>query len=192
MSDNNIGGYYDRDGFNPTPEGPKAISEAIRVTTSVTCLDVRRNGISGDGASQLSAAVLGNQKMEVFNEIPIKEMRADTLAELDLGNKDVGVVGSMVLAGLLSSMTSLTQVIVCVSNRSETAMSYMVHVLLQIDLSGNQIGGYRDGPWPLSPIVSTPEGPKAIADAIRVSTSVTSVSATTQTQLELVSWWDSC
>jgi hypothetical protein len=36
-------------------------------------------------------------------------------------------------------------------------------MLLQIDLSGNQIGGYRAG----LQMVSTPEGPKAIADAPR-------------------------
>ena len=39
--------------------------------------------IAGDDASQLSAAVLGNAKIEVFNEIPIKEMRADSLTKLD-------------------------------------------------------------------------------------------------------------
>ena len=44
---------------------------------------------------------LGNQKMEVFNEIPIKEMRANSLIELDLSAKSVGVVGGMVVAGLL-------------------------------------------------------------------------------------------
>ena len=42
-----------------------------------------------------------------------------------------------------------------------------------MDLSNNSIGGYLDDNYD---VVLTPEGPKAIADALRVSTSVTSVS----------------
>ena len=41
---------------------------------ALTSLDVRSNNIAGDGAVQLSAAVLGNLKVEMFNRIPIKEM----------------------------------------------------------------------------------------------------------------------
>jgi hypothetical protein len=91
-------------------DGIKAIAEAICVPPSVTCLDVRFNAISGDGASQLSAAVLGNPKMETFNEIPIKEMRTDSLTKLDLRGKGIGVVGGMVVAGLLPVMPSLTSI----------------------------------------------------------------------------------
>ena len=83
-------------------------ADLLRVSPSVTCLDVRNNSISGDGASQLSAAVLGNLKMEKFNTIPIKEMRTDSLTKLDLSGKRVEVVGGMVVAGLLPVMTSLT------------------------------------------------------------------------------------
>ena len=74
---------------------------------SVTCVDVRYNGIKGDGASQLSAAVLANTKIEVFNEIPIKEMRTDSFTELNLKGKGIGVEGSMVVAGLLPVMGSI-------------------------------------------------------------------------------------
>ena len=91
-------------------EGAKALAPGIAVNASVTCLDVRNNSISGDGASQLSAAVLGNLKMEKFNEIPIKEMRTDSLTKLDLSGKGVEVVGGMVVAGLLPVMASLTSV----------------------------------------------------------------------------------
>ena len=116
LSNNSIGGYkiYDPESreykTTSTPEGPQAIADAIRVTPSVTCLDVRKNGISGDGASQLSAAVLGNLKLEKFNEIPIKEMRTDSLTKLDLSGKGVEVVGGMVVAGLLPVMASVTSV----------------------------------------------------------------------------------
>ena len=92
------------------PEGAKTLAPAIRTSPSVTCLDVRSNGISGDGASQLSAAVLRNLKMEKFNEIPIKEMRTDSLTTLDLSGKEVEVVGAMVVVGLLPVMASLTSI----------------------------------------------------------------------------------
>ena len=82
----------------------------ILVIASLTRLDVRNNNIAGDGASKLSAAVLGNAKIEVFNEIPIKEMRADSFTELSLRGKDIGVAGGMVIAGLLPAMASVTSV----------------------------------------------------------------------------------
>ena len=50
------------------------LSQAV-VTGALTRVDVRRNNIAGDGAAQLSDAVLGNLKIEMFNGIPIKEMR---------------------------------------------------------------------------------------------------------------------
>ena len=76
----------------------------------MTALDVRRNMISGDGAKELSAAVLGHAKIEKFNEIPIKEMRAGSLTELDLKDKSIGVEGGMVVAGLVSAMASITSI----------------------------------------------------------------------------------
>ena len=82
-------------------------------TASLTRVDVRHmvrcNEIAGDGASKLSAAVLGNTTIEVFNGIPIKEMRADSLTSLNLKNEYIGIVGGMVVAGLLPVMASLTR-----------------------------------------------------------------------------------
>ncbi len=72
---------------------------------------MRHNAISGEGASQLAAAVLSNDKIEKFNEIPIKEMRADSLTELNLSSKGIGIEGGMVVAGLMPLMGSLTEVI---------------------------------------------------------------------------------
>jgi NLR family CARD domain-containing protein 3 len=110
LSENALCGIdrYGRGTYNA--DGIKAIADAIAVSASVTCLDVRYNSISGDGASQLSAAVLGNPKMEKFNEIPIKDMRTNSLTKLNLSGKEVGVVGGMVVAGLLPVMPSVTSV----------------------------------------------------------------------------------
>ena len=54
--------------------------------------------------------MLGNKKIEVFNAVPIKEMRADSFTELNLSQKSIGVEGGMVVAGLLPAMASLTKV----------------------------------------------------------------------------------
>jgi hypothetical protein len=97
---------------NISPAGVQLIAEALRtsVTGALTRVDVRQNNIAGDGAVQLAAAVLGNFKIEMFNEIPIKEMRANSITELDLNGKDFGVEGVMVVAGLIPVMGALTTV----------------------------------------------------------------------------------
>jgi Ran GTPase-activating protein (RanGAP) involved in mRNA processing and transport len=90
------------------PVGAKSVAAMVAITGALTRVDVRYNNIAGDGAAQLAAAVLGNLKIEMFNEIPLKEMRADSLMELDLNGKDVGVEGGMVVAGLIPVMGALT------------------------------------------------------------------------------------
>ena len=84
---------------------------------SLTSCDVRDNQISGDGASQLSAAVLNNINIEQYSQIPIKEMRADSLTTLDLAGVDlagkcmpIGIDGGMVVGGLLPVAASLTEI----------------------------------------------------------------------------------
>jgi Ran GTPase-activating protein (RanGAP) involved in mRNA processing and transport len=102
------------------PVGAKSVAALVAITGALTRVDVRYNNIAGDGAAQLAAAVLGNLKIEMFNEIPIKEMRANSITELDLNGKDVGVEGGMVVAGLIPVMGALTA----------------------LNLSSNQIGGH--------------------------------------------------
>jgi hypothetical protein len=91
--------------------GAKHVADMLGVNGGLTRLDVRQNKIAGNGAAQLAAAVLGNLKIEMFNEIPIKEMRADSFTELDLKLKNFGVEGGMVVAGLIPVMGALTQVL---------------------------------------------------------------------------------
>ena len=80
--------------------------------SSLTDLNVCRNNITGDGAQQLASAVLGKQTLECFCEIPLKELRADSLTELDLQHKGVGAPGALVLAELLRTVSaSLAQVL---------------------------------------------------------------------------------
>lgn len=96
-------------GWDLGPPEAKLLAPELAVHSSLTSLDVRRNNISGEGASQISAAVLANTKIEKFNQIPIKEMRADSLTELNLFRKGIGIEGSMVVAGLMPFMGSLTK-----------------------------------------------------------------------------------
>jgi hypothetical protein len=92
--------------------GPAAmlISYLIPANGGLTRVDVNSKNIEGDDAAQLAAAVLGNLKIEMFNEIPIKAMRNDSFTELDLNKKGVGVAGVMVVAGLIPVMGALTEV----------------------------------------------------------------------------------
>jgi hypothetical protein len=100
IGDSNIGGSA----------GVKHVAKMLSFNGGLTSIDVRQNNNVGDGAVQLAAAVLGNLKIEIFNKIPIKEMRANSLTELDLNGKYVGVEGGMVVAGLIPVMGALTQV----------------------------------------------------------------------------------
>ena len=90
-------------------EGAKHLAKGISVS-ALTYLDIRSNNLSGEGAVQLSAAVLGNAKIEKFNVIPVKELRADFLTEHKLEFKAIGIDGAMVLAGLMSVSASLTSI----------------------------------------------------------------------------------
>ena len=94
--------------FGRDMTGIKELTAALGVNGALTSLDIRSNDIMGDGAAKLSAAVLGNLKIEMFNEIPIKEMRANSITELDLKGKGIGVEGGLVVAGLIPVMGSTT------------------------------------------------------------------------------------
>ena len=175
LADNALCGIkYGRGTYNS--EGIKAIAEALKVTASLTCIDVHGNNIAGDGASQLSAAVLGNTKIEVFNEVPIKEMRADSFTELNLEKKRIGVEGGMVVAGLLPVMASLTSInlgkndlgvegtkAICEALKSNK-------MLKELDLSGQRgIGSVRSN-------IGGPAGAKHVADLLGTNASLTLLS----------------
>ena len=113
LSSNNLTDY----GRDMT--GIKELAAALGANGALTRVDVRHNSIAGDGAAQLAAAVLGNLKIEMFNEIPIKAMRANSLMELDLNGEGVGIAGIMVVAGLIPVMGALTRVDVRFNNLSE-------------------------------------------------------------------------
>ena len=90
-------------------EGAAAIGEALKVNRSLTSLDTRSDNISGAAAQQLAEAALGSA-LEVFGEVPVKQLRADTLTQLDLARKELGPAEAIVLAKLVSVSGSLKEV----------------------------------------------------------------------------------
>ena len=61
LASNYIGGYYDTNQGKVlhTPEGPKAISDALRVSPSLTSIDLRGNYMEDKGKALLRKAVEG-------------------------------------------------------------------------------------------------------------------------------------
>jgi hypothetical protein len=134
--------------------GAMLVSDLISAMGALKRVDVRHNNIAGDVTMQLSAAVLGNLKIEMFNEIPLKEMRANSLTELDLKGNGVGVEGGMVVAGLIPVMGALTSI--------DLSNNHLCGV--RIDHRNREIGTY------------TADGIIAIADALRVNGALTKLS----------------
>jgi hypothetical protein len=133
LSYNHLCGHDNRGTY--TAEGITAIAGAMRVNGALTHVDVRQNNIAGDGAAHLAAAVLGNLKIEMFNEIPIKQMRANSLTELDLNGKEVGVEGGMVVAGLIPIMGALTVTNLLGNQLDEASAKMLAEVAKQKGIS---------------------------------------------------------
>ena len=62
----------------------------------------------GEGSDTIAQAVLQHPALEVFCEIPMKQMREDSLTELNLEYKGIGAHGAIVLSDLLKFSRSLT------------------------------------------------------------------------------------
>ena len=71
LSSNSIGGYYppdaqSEDDLISTPEGPKAIADALLVNGSLTSLDMRYNYMHTDGKTAQQKAVEGRSGFELM------------------------------------------------------------------------------------------------------------------------------
>ena len=72
------------------------------------CHSVGFNHITGDAADHLANAVLEHASMTDFCGIPLVSLRENTITELNLKEKGVGVPGAIVLSKLLPSAAALT------------------------------------------------------------------------------------
>ena len=175
LSNNALCGVWSKGGTvsgTYTEEGITAIAEALRVNGALTRVDVRLNNIAGVGAARLAAAVLGNLMIEMFNEIPIKEMRANSFTELDLNGKGVGVEGGMVVAGLMAVMSGLTKLSLAQNELGEEGTKFLCdafvgnNTLKELDISGS----YRSN-------IGGTAGAKHVANMLLVNGSLTEVLA---------------
>ena len=91
-------------------EGGMLLAYLVPAMGSLTSVDVGWNGITGNVAQELATVVLSKPTLEDFCNIPIKKLRADSLSELDLSGKGVGLPGALVLANLLPVIGSLTKI----------------------------------------------------------------------------------
>ena len=69
---------------------------------------VGHNNITGDAADHLATVVLEHAAMTDFCEIPLASLRENSITELDLQHRGVGVPGAIVLSKLLPSAAALT------------------------------------------------------------------------------------
>ena len=96
-------------------------------------------------AQQLAAAVLGSASLEVFGEVPLKELRADALTELNLSGKHLGPTEGVVLAGLIkvtAVMTSLNLNVNGIKDQGAAAIGEALKVnavLTELNLANNGI-----------------------------------------------------
>ena len=96
LSRNNIGGYWDGSKVVSTPEGPKAIADALRVSTSVTSLLLEYNSLGDEGVTAICEAVQSNKETK--------------LASLDIQYTGVGPAGAKSVAAMVAVIPSITQV----------------------------------------------------------------------------------
>ena len=66
------------------------------------------NNITGSAAGNLATAVLEHASMTDFCSIPLVSLRENSVTELDLKEKGVGVPGAIVLSSLMPTATALT------------------------------------------------------------------------------------
>ena len=77
-----------------------------------TCPLLRRsvgfNNITGEAADTLAKTVLEHPAMTDFCGIPLASLRENSITELNLSGKGIGVPGAIVLSKLLPSAAALT------------------------------------------------------------------------------------
>ena len=65
------------------------------------------NGITGFAAKTLANVVLDHATLTTFNDIPLTSLRDNSIEELNLRSKGIGIPGAIVLSKLLLSNSSL-------------------------------------------------------------------------------------
>mmetsp|Transcript_44068 Transcript_44068/g.129857 ORF Transcript_44068/g.129857 Transcript_44068/m.129857 type:complete len:673 (-) Transcript_44068:27-2045(-) len=88
-------------------KGAAELAKALPECKALVSLSVNNNGITGEAAQDLAKVVLEHGLLTDFGGIPMDELRENSLTELDLNGKRVGVPEALVLAGLLPAASAL-------------------------------------------------------------------------------------
>ena len=102
-----IGGYYVPSGFISTPEGPKSIADAIRVSHSLTECNLRENELHKEGWCAIFDALRDNPQSKIatwnlrdqgINAIIAKSLAAyvavsGSLTQLNVEDNELGAEG---------------------------------------------------------------------------------------------------
>ena len=82
-------------------------SAPLNIALSLHSHSVAFNDITGDAADDLAMAVLDHAAMIDFCGIPLVSLRENSITELDLSGKGLGVPEAIVLSKLLPSAPAL-------------------------------------------------------------------------------------
>ena len=78
------------------------------ISCPCVCHSVGHDDITGDAPNHLATVVLDHAAMTEFCGIPLASLRENSITELNLERKGVGVPGAIVLSKLLPSATAIT------------------------------------------------------------------------------------
>jgi Ran GTPase-activating protein (RanGAP) involved in mRNA processing and transport len=134
--------YVHPDSGGDAPGFAQELAAGIKDNRALTSLHVKQNGIPQREVREIIAIAMRMDSMKILCEVPFKDK---TLTELDVSGMNLGMGGALVIAEHLDGNGAL----------------------LVLDISNNSIGRRsRDGdgraPW-----IATPEGPQAIAEALK-------------------------
>ena len=79
------------------------------LTNALSVRSTKHNSISGEAADKLAAVIVDMPSMVDFGGVPIKSLRDNTVTDLDLSKKGLGVPEALVLCHWLSSTSSLVK-----------------------------------------------------------------------------------
>jgi Ran GTPase-activating protein (RanGAP) involved in mRNA processing and transport len=180
LSDNQLCGLdrYGRGTY--TVEGITAIADALCVNGTLTSLDLSNNALSGVG-QDLFGRVSGTYTAEGITAImdSLRVNGALTSVKLrgnKLGDEGWGAIFAAICGNKDSKIMSLDASSENIGSAgvkliAEALRTSVTGALTALNLSSNNIGGHWDSSK--RQMVSTPKGPKAIADALLVNGGVT-------------------
>jgi Ran GTPase-activating protein (RanGAP) involved in mRNA processing and transport len=152
-----------------------------------TDLDMSNKGLDAGDAFMIAAALQENPTVDSIiigskdqpATIPLKQLRENSIEALDFQGKQLLALGGIVLASALRENASVTVLNVSKNALREVGVKTISEMLkanktlTEVDLSENQIGGYEeydeDVQWVFK---ATPEGPAALADALKANTNL--------------------